>query len=94
MSSVSYLLTTLVDTSFPENPIILPIFGFLFSLPCFYIITQMPDYAQAGRFILLTYVSSSPGSADSRISHASTRIIFGRVTCRPLLLLSSAVRPS
>lgn len=24
-------------------------------MPCFYIITQMPNYAQAGRFILLTY---------------------------------------
>ncbi len=29
-------------------------------MPCFYIITQMPEYAQAGRFILLTYVSRSP----------------------------------
>lgn len=42
---------------FPDNPVILPIFGFFFSLPCFYIITQMPNYAQVGRFILLTYVS-------------------------------------
>lgn len=43
---------------FPENPIILPFVGFLFSIPCFYVITQMPDYLQAGRFTLLTYVSS------------------------------------
>ncbi|WVQ80107.1 hypothetical protein IAT38_002208 [Cryptococcus sp. DSM 104549] len=40
---------------FPENPIVLPILGFFFSMPCFYIITQMPDYTNAGRFILLTY---------------------------------------
>lgn len=38
----------------------LPIFGFFFSMPCFYIITQMPEYVQAGRFILLTYVSYHP----------------------------------
>jgi hypothetical protein len=35
----------------------LPILGVIFSLPCFYVITQMPAYAQAGRFTLLTYVS-------------------------------------
>ncbi|TXT15657.1 hypothetical protein VHUM_00160 [Vanrija humicola] len=48
-------VAVLACTLFPEDPIRLPIFGYLFSLPCFYIITQMPDYAQAGRFILLTY---------------------------------------
>ncbi|KAK4685629.1 hypothetical protein P7C73_g4513, partial [Tremellales sp. Uapishka_1] len=42
---------------FPENPVVLPILGFLFSIPCFWIITQRPMYAQAGRFILLAYVS-------------------------------------
>lgn len=47
----------LACTLFPENPVLLPIFGFFFSMPCFYIITQMPTYVQAGRFILLTYVS-------------------------------------
>ena len=41
---------------FPDNEIVLPVLGFLISLPCFYIITQMPDYQQSGRFILLTYV--------------------------------------
>ena len=40
----------------PENPVVLPILGFLFSIPCFWVITQTA-YAQAGRFILLTYVS-------------------------------------
>ncbi|WOO77198.1 uncharacterized protein LOC62_01G000785 [Vanrija pseudolonga] len=48
-------VAVLACTLFPEDPVSLPIFGYLFSLPCFYIITQMPDYAQAGRFILLTY---------------------------------------
>ena len=46
-----------LTSRFPGNAVVLPILGWLFSLPCFYIITQMPDYAQAGRFILLTYVS-------------------------------------
>ncbi|WVQ95062.1 hypothetical protein IAU59_002154 [Kwoniella sp. CBS 9459] len=40
---------------FSGNNIALPIFGFFFSIPCYYIITQMPDYSNAGRFILLTY---------------------------------------
>lgn len=40
----------------------LPILGVIFSIPCFYVITQMPDYAQAARFTLLTYVS--PPSLD------------------------------
>ncbi|TYJ52309.1 hypothetical protein B9479_007095 [Cryptococcus floricola] len=40
---------------FPDNNIALPILGFLFSIPCFYVITQMPDYMNAGRFVLLTY---------------------------------------
>lgn len=48
---------------FPDNPVILPIFGFFFSLPCFYIITQMPNYAQVGRFILLTYVGPASVTA-------------------------------
>ncbi|GFZ50881.1 hypothetical protein JCM24511_08639 [Saitozyma sp. JCM 24511] len=46
------VLTTL---RFPENPIALPIFGFLFSIPCFYVMTQIPDLFQASRFVLLTY---------------------------------------
>ncbi|ODO11174.1 hypothetical protein I350_01778 [Cryptococcus amylolentus CBS 6273] len=40
---------------FPDNNIALAILGFLFSIPCFYVITQMPDYMNAGRFVLLTY---------------------------------------
>lgn len=43
---------------FPDNNVALPILGFFFSIPCFYIITQMPDYMNAGRFILLTYVGT------------------------------------
>jgi len=62
----------------------LPIFGFFFSMPCFYIITQMPTYVQAGRFILLTYVSSHAlTEADDRTSHACTHITCVRSTCRP-----------
>ncbi|WWC90598.1 uncharacterized protein L201_005534 [Kwoniella dendrophila CBS 6074] len=39
----------------PDNNVVLPILGFFFSIPCFYVITQMPDYTNAGRFVLLTY---------------------------------------
>ncbi|KAG2122275.1 Fusaric acid resistance protein-like-domain-containing protein [Suillus cothurnatus] len=40
---------------FPENTIVLSIFGFLFSMPCFYYIVATPEYATTGRFVLLTY---------------------------------------
>lgn len=44
-----------IYTLFPENPVVLAIFGFFFSVPCFYIIVAKPDYATSGRFVLLTY---------------------------------------
>jgi hypothetical protein len=50
-------MASLFYTLFPDNPIVLPILGWAFSLPCFYVITQMPDYGQASRFTLLAYVS-------------------------------------
>lgn len=50
-------VAALFYTLFPDNPIALPILGWLFSLPCFYVITQMPEYGQASRFMLLAYVS-------------------------------------
>ncbi|KAI0319004.1 Fusaric acid resistance protein-like-domain-containing protein [Amylostereum chailletii] len=40
---------------FPENAIVLSIFGFFFSIPCFYYIIALPQYATTGRFVLLTY---------------------------------------
>ncbi|KAF9227087.1 hypothetical protein BS17DRAFT_861039 [Gyrodon lividus] len=44
-----------IYTLFPENGVVLSIFGFFFSLPCFYYIVAKPDYATTGRFVLLTY---------------------------------------
>lgn len=44
-----------VYTLFHDNPIVLAIFGFFFSIPCFYYIVAKPDYATSGRFVLLTY---------------------------------------
>ncbi|EPQ57130.1 hypothetical protein GLOTRDRAFT_73697 [Gloeophyllum trabeum ATCC 11539] len=40
---------------FPENPVVLSIFGFFYAIPCFYIIVAKPQYATTGRFVLLTY---------------------------------------
>ncbi|KIK69372.1 hypothetical protein GYMLUDRAFT_35450 [Collybiopsis luxurians FD-317 M1] len=40
---------------FPENAIVLSIFGFFFSIPCFYYLVGKPVYASAARFVLLTY---------------------------------------
>lgn len=42
-------------TAFPENPYVLSIFGFFFSIPCFYYIVARPEYATSARFVLLTY---------------------------------------
>ncbi|KAH8825581.1 hypothetical protein DL96DRAFT_1711406 [Flagelloscypha sp. PMI_526] len=39
----------------PDSPILLAIFGFFFSIPCFYYIVATPKYVSAGRFVLLTY---------------------------------------
>ena len=44
-----------VYTLFAEHPVVLAIFGFLFSIPCFYYIVATPQYATTGRFVLLTY---------------------------------------
>ncbi|KAJ7496902.1 Fusaric acid resistance protein-like-domain-containing protein [Mycena latifolia] len=44
-----------VYTLFPDNAIILSIFGFFFSIPCFYCIVGKPQYASSSRFVLLTY---------------------------------------
>lgn len=41
--------------AFPERPIILSIFGFFFSMPCFYYIVAKPTYAVSARFVLLAY---------------------------------------
>ncbi|KAN0063291.1 hypothetical protein ACQY0O_004455 [Thecaphora frezii] len=40
---------------FPDNNVVLPLFGGLFSLPCFKYILGKPQYASGGRFVLLTY---------------------------------------
>ncbi|KAI0630649.1 Fusaric acid resistance protein-like-domain-containing protein [Trametes polyzona] len=40
---------------FPENPYVLSIFGFFYSIPCFYYIVAKPQYATSSRFVLLTY---------------------------------------
>lgn len=40
---------------FPDNNIVLPAFGVLFSIPCFRYIVGKPQLASSGRFVLLTY---------------------------------------
>ncbi|KAL0956925.1 hypothetical protein HGRIS_003029 [Hohenbuehelia grisea] len=44
-----------IYTLFPDNAVVLPIFGFFFSLPCFYYTVATPQYASSSRFVLLTY---------------------------------------
>ncbi len=40
---------------FPDNNVVLPLFGALFSIPCFRYIVGKPQLASSGRFVLLTY---------------------------------------
>ncbi|PWZ00697.1 hypothetical protein BCV70DRAFT_160354 [Testicularia cyperi] len=40
---------------FPDNNVVMPVFGVLFSLPCFKYIVGKPQLASSGRFVLLTY---------------------------------------
>ena len=42
-------------TLFSEDAVALSLFGFLFSLPCFYFAVAKPKYLSASRFVLLTY---------------------------------------
>ncbi|KAG6907660.1 hypothetical protein DXG01_007864 [Tephrocybe rancida] len=44
-----------IFTLYPDSPTVLAIFGFLFSLPCFYYAVARPEYLSASRFVLLTY---------------------------------------
>ncbi|KAH9949028.1 Fusaric acid resistance protein-like-domain-containing protein [Amylocystis lapponica] len=44
-----------VWSAFPENPYVLSVFGFFYSIPCFYYIITKPQYATTSRFVLLTY---------------------------------------
>ncbi|KAH9451208.1 hypothetical protein KEM48_010615 [Puccinia striiformis f. sp. tritici PST-130] len=45
----------LAQYAFWQDPLILPIIGFLFSIPCFWLIVCQPAYASTGRFLLLSY---------------------------------------
>lgn len=40
---------------FWEDPVALPIIGFVFSLPCYWLIVTQAAWASTGRFILLSY---------------------------------------
>ena len=85
---IGAFVAVLVYTLFPGNAIVLPILGTLLSLPAFYVITQIPEYAQAGRFTLLAYNLTCLYAFNSRerdISalsialHRSTSVIAGVV---------------
>ena len=54
-SSLGAAIAIVMWTLFPYNPYALSIFGFFFSMPCFYYIVASPQYATSARFVLLTY---------------------------------------
>ncbi|KAH9818700.1 Fusaric acid resistance protein-like-domain-containing protein [Melampsora americana] len=61
--SVMRVIGTLLGSGFAilayhlfwENPVALPIIGFMFSLPCYWLIVTQPAHASTGRFVLLSY---------------------------------------
>jgi hypothetical protein len=57
-------------TLFHKTPAILAVFGFLFSMPCFYYIIAKPQYATTGRFVLLTY------NLTCLFSYATPRLVI------------------
>jgi len=40
---------------FWQDPVVLPLIGFTFSIPCFWLIVSQPTYASVGRLLLLSY---------------------------------------
>ncbi|KAH9170931.1 hypothetical protein EDB89DRAFT_2071384 [Lactarius sanguifluus] len=68
-------------TLFHKTPVILAVFGFFFSMPCFYYIVAKPQYATTGRFVLLTYNLTCLFSYNSRQMDISVvNIAFHRST--------------
>ncbi|KAJ8078011.1 hypothetical protein PM082_000213 [Marasmius tenuissimus] len=51
----SAVVAATVYSLFPENAVVLSIFGFFYSIPCFYLLVGQPKYAPSARFLLLTY---------------------------------------
>lgn len=52
-------------------PVLLALFGFFFSLPCFYYIVGKPEYATTGRFVLLSYNLTALYCYNARSQHLS-----------------------
>ncbi|KAG7098252.1 hypothetical protein E1B28_000214 [Marasmius oreades] len=51
----SAVVAATVYSLFPENAVVLAVFGFFYSIPCFYFLVGQPKYAPSARFVLLTY---------------------------------------
>ncbi|TFK20952.1 hypothetical protein FA15DRAFT_672991 [Coprinopsis marcescibilis] len=49
------LVAACIYSLFPEDAVVLSVFGFFFSLPCFYYAVTRPHLLSASRFVLLTY---------------------------------------
>ncbi|GAA6001060.1 hypothetical protein JCM10207_007394 [Rhodosporidiobolus poonsookiae] len=54
-TAVGAVVAVACYSAFPENPVVLPLLGALFSAPCFYVAITRPQLAQATRFVLLTF---------------------------------------
>lgn len=71
---------------FPDNAVVLPILGVVFSLPCFWVIVTQPTYAPSSRFVLLTLnltllysfnIRDTNTEVESIAFHRSVAVAFG-----------------
>ncbi|KZT51834.1 hypothetical protein CALCODRAFT_442467 [Calocera cornea HHB12733] len=53
---------------FPTEPILLAVLGAIYSIPCFWLVVQLPGHATSARFILLTYNLTCLYAYNSRLS--------------------------
>ncbi|WAQ89456.1 hypothetical protein PtA15_11A144 [Puccinia triticina] len=68
--------------AFWQDPVVLPLLGFIFSLPCFWLIVSQPAYASTGRFLLLSYNLVCLYSFNVRDKNASIlATAYNRIVC-------------
>jgi hypothetical protein len=55
VARIGAAIAVLLYLLFPEDAVLLSLFGFFFSIPCFWWALAKPRYLSASRFVLLTY---------------------------------------
>ncbi|PLW46714.1 hypothetical protein PCASD_03661 [Puccinia coronata f. sp. avenae] len=72
----------LAQYAFWQDPVVLPLIGFAFSVPCFWLIVSQPPHASTGRFLLLSYNLICLYTFNVRDKDAHIlNIAYNRVVC-------------